>query len=301
MPLMPRVLIFSSVKNYLELLRVKQYVKNLFIFIPVFFAGQLMQQGMFLKHVAGFMAFSLVASVVYILNDYLDVEKDRLHPTKQFRPLASGVVGANGAFILVMACLASGLCIAYLLDGKFFLLLTGYLLMNIAYCFLLKKISLVDVSIIAFGFLFRVFSGGELANVVVSKWLVIMTFLLALLLGMAKRRDDVLLKASTGQEMRQSIQGYNLAYLNIVMVLLAAVTIVSYIMYTISPEVIDRFQNDHIYLTSFFVLMGILRYLQITIVEEKSGSPTEVLLKDRFIQITLFGWSLTFAIILYVI
>ncbi|CAN5920687.1 decaprenyl-phosphate phosphoribosyltransferase [soil metagenome] len=298
---MERVLIAASVKNYLELLRVKQYVKNLFVFIPAFFAGQLMLEGVFLKHVTGFVAFSLVASAIYILNDYLDVEKDRLHPTKQYRPLASGVIGINSAFILFISCLSAGLWIAYLMEGKFFLLLTGYLLMNFAYCFVLKKISLIDVSVIAFGFLFRVFSGGEIADVIVSKWLVIMTFLLALLLGMAKRRDDVLIKVRSGQEMRKSIQGYNLDFLNIAMVLLAAVTIVSYIMYTISPEVIERINNDYIYLTAFFVLMGILRYLQIAVVEEKSGSPTEVLLKDGFIQITLFGWFLTFAIILYVV
>ncbi len=125
---MERVLIAASVTNYLELLRVKQYVKNLFVFIPAFFAGQLMLEGVFLKHVTGFVAFSLVASAIYILNDYLDVEKDRLHPTKQYRPLASGVIGINNAIILFFSCLFAGLWIAHLLEGKFFLLLTRLLL-----------------------------------------------------------------------------------------------------------------------------------------------------------------------------
>jgi decaprenyl-phosphate phosphoribosyltransferase len=296
---MQQIVVGAPLKSYLKLMRLKQYTKNLFVFIPPFFAGIMFQEGVLLQELVAFVSFSLVASAIYILNDYIDIDKDRLHPQKRTRPLASGVVSVRQASLLFISCLLSGLTLAYFLDSTFLLVLAVYFVMNLFYSLSLKKISLVDISIIAIGFLLRIFAGAVVEDIIVSKWLIMMTFLLALLMGLAKRRDDVLIKDSTGQEMRKSIQGYNIVFTNVAMVFLASVTVVAYIMYTVSPEVIARIGSENIYLTSFFVIMGILRYLQITLVEEASASPTDILLKDVFVQLTLLGWVVTFAVLLY--
>src|SRR5690606_37377429 len=141
--------------------------------------------------------------------------------------------------------------------------------------------------------------GGVIAQVYISQWIVIMTFLLALFLGFAKRRDDVLLFMESGQKARKSIDGYNLEFINASMVIMAAVVIVAYLMYTLSEEVIIRFGTRHLYATSLFVILGIIRYLQITFVQQKSGNPTKILLRDVFIQLLLAGWIITFFVIIY--
>ena len=297
---MQQTLAISSIKGYASLVRVHQWVKNLFIFIPAFFGHALFGYNHLFNLIIGFISFSFVASSIYIVNDYTDVEKDRLHPKKSKRALASGAVSMWDARILFILFFSLGFGLALLLGSNFVSLLAGYFLMNIAYTFYLKNISLIDISIISLGFLLRIFAGGIIADVSISKWLVLMTFLLSLLLAIAKRRDDVLIKNNNGLEMRNAIGGYNITFVNISMVFLASITVVAYIMYTVSSEVIAQFQNEHIYLTSFFVIMGILRYLQITLVDEKSGSPTEILLKDTFIQVTLCGWIICFGFFIYV-
>jgi decaprenyl-phosphate phosphoribosyltransferase len=288
-----------SLKSFIALIRVHQWIKNFFIFIPSFFAGNFFESGNLIQHLAGFLSFSLVASAIYTFNDVADIEKDRLHPTKCYRPVASGAIPSQQALIAGLFCMAVGGSIATLLPFPFLLLIGLYVTINIGYIYWLKNLSLIDINLIAFGFLIRVFSGAIIADVVVSKWLVIMTFLLALLLGFGKRRDDVLLINETGVAMRKAVAGYNAEFVNVSMVLLSAVTVVAYIMYTVSPEVVERIGNDQIYLTSFFVIIGILRYLQLALVENKTGSPTKVLLKDRFIQLTILGWILVFGIFLY--
>jgi 4-hydroxybenzoate polyprenyltransferase len=171
--------------------------------------------------------------------------------------------------------------------------------MNIAYTMILKSIPIIDVMIIAIGFVIRVIVGGVSTNIYLSEWIIIMTFLLALFLAIAKRRDDVIIYQNTGVIPRKNTNRYNLDFMNQVMSVISAVTIIAYIMYTLSPDVIERFGSRYIYLTSFFVLAGIIRYLQITIVDLKSGSPTKVLFRDRFIQFCILGWIIAFFVIIY--
>ena len=146
----------------------------------------------------------------------------------------------------------------------------------------------------------RIFVGSQAGNIRPSMWIIIMTFLLAIFIALAKRRDDVLIYLESGNKARKVIDGYNLEFLNTTMVIMASVVIVSYIMYTISPDVVGRMHSDKLYLTVVFVILGLLRYMQITIVEKKSGSPTEILLKDRFLQISVLGWIITFILLIYV-
>jgi 4-hydroxybenzoate polyprenyltransferase len=174
-----------------------------------------------------------------------------------------------------------------------------YFFINLLYTFKLKHVPVLDITIIAVGFVLRIWSGAEIANVVNSKWIILMTFLLALLLGFAKRRDDVLIFNHSGQKMRKSVDGYNLEFINSSMVLMAGVVIVCYIMYTLSPEVVSRWKTENLYITAAPVVLGVLRYLQLTFVQNKSGNPTRILINDFPIQILILFWIVLFYVIIY--
>jgi decaprenyl-phosphate phosphoribosyltransferase len=286
-------------RSYITLLRPYQYVKNLFIFLPLFFGQKIFEIDLLSKTFVAFVAFSLIASAVYIFNDYHDVEADRSHPIKKNRPLASGAIAVRTALALMIILLVGGLGMALILMPRVLYLIFLYLLLNFLYTIRLKHIAIVDVSIIAIGFVVRLFVGSETSGIDLSVWIVLMTFLLALFLALAKRRDDILIYVDNGQKTRKVIDGYSLEFLNASMMVMASVVIVSYIMYTQTAEVIRRLNSDKLYLTVFFVILGMMRYMQISFVEKNSGAPTKTLLKDKFIQITILGWLLTFGILLY--
>lgn len=282
-----------------DLLRVGQWVKNGFLLLPGFFAGNILQDGVFLHVVLGIGAFSLVASAIYIVNDLRDVQADRLHPRKCKRPIAAGRIKPSVA--IAIACLSAGLGLggAFLLDPAFGLITLGYGVMNLAYSLHLKRWAILDVMIIALGFLFRIHAGGVLAEVPITMWLEILTFLLALFIAFGKRRDEVLVAHVAGNGTRRSIQGYNIEMVNTSMALIASVTLVAYIMYTVSPEAMERIGSPYLYYTGFFVLMGMLRYLQLALVKGRTGSPTQLVLEDWPMQAIIGGWLVTFAIIIY--
>lgn len=184
-------------------------------------------------------------------------------------------------------------------NSMLFLVIGAYIILNIAYSLKLKHLAIVDVFIIATGFVLRVLAGGLATDIHITHWIVLMTFLLALFLAFAKRRDDVVMFESSGVETRKTASQYNLSFLNEAISIVASITMVCYILYTVSPEVVERFNSPYVYLTSLFVLAGIIRYLQITIVDVKNGSPTRVLLHDRFIQGCIICWIASFALIIY--
>lgn len=287
-------------KHYIKLLRPKHWAKNLFLFVPPFFAGKFFEADKIGLLIAGFAAFSFLASSIYIINDYRDIEDDKKHPEKSKRPLASGAVNKNVAVVISVLLTLAGGVIAYLVDtsGKFLFISGLYYMMNLSYSFGLKNISIIDILIVAAGFVLRVKAGALLAAVNTTEWFIIMTFLLALFLAIAKRRDDVLLKMNTGTEMRKSMKGYSLDFLNTLLGLFCAILIVSYVNYTVSPAAFQKF-GHRLYYTALFVIAAMMRYLQITFIHNKAGSPTDVLYKDRFIQITLVLWAASFFVILY--
>jgi 4-hydroxybenzoate polyprenyltransferase len=286
------------VAPYIILLRPYQHIKNLFVFAPLFFAGKIASTFLLYQSVVAFVIFSLASSSVYIFNDYHDRAEDRKHPVKKYRPLASGAVSEVSALCLAGLLLITGLLLMLVLDVHLFPIVSIYILLNIFYSMGLKHISLLDIFIIAIGFVLRIFAGHYATQISLSVWIVIMTFLLALFLAAAKRRDDILLSNELSK-VRKNIDGYNLIFVNGAMTILATVILVSYLMYTISSEVTTRLHSDRVYMTSVFVLFGILRYMQITLVEEKSGDPTKVLLSDTLIQITVLSWIASFALIIY--
>lgn len=289
----------SYIDAVIRLIRVRQWVKNLFLFIPSFFAGHLFKSEELIMVGIGAIAFSLVASGVYVINDFRDRFVDRMHPTKKLRPIASGEIGTATAWVLVVVLVASGMLIAATLETAFFYLLLSYFALNIGYSFGLKNIAIVDLFIVSLGFLLRIYSGGVIADLPITHWLSIMILLLALFLIIAKRRDDILINAKNGCVIRKSTQAYNLDFINSCITLLSAVVIVAYIMYTVSTEVTERFNSDYLFITTIFVIAGVMRYLQIIFVENRSGSPTRIFVKDKFILATIAGWIISFYLIIY--
>lgn len=279
-------------REILTLLRPHQYVKNLFIFTPLIFAFNFNEITLFNATLA-FILFSLLASAVYVLNDYMDIQEDRRHPTKRDRPLAKGTISKTQAKLIFLTLATLAFSGALLLSSELFVVLFIYLLLNIAYSFRLKHIAIVDIFIIATGFVLRLFAGSLATETPLSMWIIIITFLLAIFLALAKRRDDVLLSLE-GKETRKNIDGYNLEFVNAAMVLMAGVVIVSYLQYTVSPEVIARVGSDKLFITTFFVILAIFRYMQITFVEENSGSPTKIIIKDRFLRFSILLWLVSF-------
>jgi 4-hydroxybenzoate polyprenyltransferase len=247
----------------------------------------------------GFIAFSCIASSIYIINDYKDREDDRKHPVKCKRPLASGAVSPAAALVICGALIVAGFTLSWWIRDKFAMVLVIYFLINLSYSLGLKAISILDIMILATGFVLRIKAGSVISYVPLSEWIIIMVFLLAVFMAIGKRRDDVLLKLSSGTDMRKSIKGYNLEFLNVLLSFVCAVIVVAYLMYTMSPVTIANTGSSRLYYTCIFVLAGIMRYLQIIYISSDSGSPTKILYKDRFIQITLILWGISYILLLY--
>lgn len=303
----------QNINQLFKLIRPKQWIKNFFVFGPAFFAGVIFQTNSILAGLITFLAYSFAASSIYCFNDIYDVEDDRRHPVKCKRPIAAGDITIPQAYglmglMFLLAMSASSLLLllpnervnpiasAYQTGG----IILFYWLLNLAYCAKLKQYAIIDVCIVAFGFVLRLLAGGFAVGVVLSKWIVLMTFLITLFMSFAKRRDDVLRMEKTGEAPRKNTIRYNLTFINQAITITASVTLVCYIMYTVSPEVIQNFHSNYLYLTSIFVLVGLLRYIQVSVVDKKSGDPTKVILRDRFTQCVLLAWVLAFLLIIYV-
>lgn len=289
-------------KKTLLLIRPQQWIKNGFVLIPMFFGGRLLNADDAIASVVTFFAFSFAASAIYCFNDIVDVDADRRHPVKCHRPIASGAVSVPTAYALMaVLALLSALLLFFLPQraGETAGIVAFYFLLNMAYCIWLKRHAIIDVCTVAFGFVLRILAGGMACDVAVSNWLVLMTFLLALFLSFAKRRDDVLRMNETGEPPRRNTIRYNITFVNQAITITGTVTLVCYIMYTVSPEVVSRFHAPYLYLTSIFVLVGLLRYMQLTVVDEVSGDPTKILLRDRFTQAIVVAWIMTFLLIIY--
>ncbi len=287
-----------NLKAILSLIRPKQWAKNAFVAAPLFFTPTAVT-AMNVKTVAGGIAsFCALASALYILNDFADREADRRHPTKRHRPLAAGTVPLPVAAVLFLVLLAAGLGLAVALPGGVITVVGLYAALTIAYSLGLKRFAILDVMIIAFGFVLRVEAGAVLIDVQPSAWILIITGLLALFLALAKRRDD--LSIEVDGEHRQSLSGYSKPFLDVAVSAVLGALLVAYLIYTTDPAVMERLGTDQIFYTAPFVVMGILRYLQVTLVEERSGSPTAILFTDPFTILAVLGWILTFGWLIYV-
>lgn len=287
-------------KEVLQLMRCWQWVKNVFVFFPLFFGHQLLNGQLLVRCIETAALFCLLSSAVYCFNDICDCKTDRQHPVKRLRPLASGRMTVQQAIVVMSLCLLAAIGGCWLIGlHQLLWVFALYVTMNVAYSVWLKHVPIVDVVVLASFYVVRLAAGAVATDIENSRWIVLMTFLLALLLGLGKRRDDVVKSEETGVSMRTSASGYSLPFIHTTMGVVGAVTVVCYIMYTLSDDVIERVGNHYLYATSVFVLVAVMRYLQLAIGNGKGGSPTRLMLRDHFLQACVAGWFLCYVILLY--
>ena len=282
----------------IKTMRVRQWTKNGFIFFGLIFDKQLFMLEPFLRTVAGFFLFCLISSAVYLFNDIADVEADRNHPEKKYRPIASGKLPVNVAMTVGFLLTAIALPFGYLLSPVFALIMAVYLVNNVLYSRWLKHVSILDVLIISSGFVLRVAAGVALITVErFSPWLYMITILFSLYIGLGKRRAEMNLLAQGASSHRRVFEGYTIPLLDQYITIVSGMTIVAYSLYTFSAPNLP--ENHSMMLTIPFVVYGIFRYLQLIQVGHAAGSPDEVALKDRPLQFTVLLWGLTVIAIFY--
>ena len=289
----------SPLTDWVQLVRPAQWSKNLLLYAALLFSGHLFDPADVLIVSAAFLCFCLVASAAYVMNDLRDCDRDRQHPEKAQRPLPSGRVARSTAASLSLVLAVAGVSAAVMLGQPFALLVVGYMVLQVAYTFSLKDMVILDVMAIATGFVIRAVAGGVVIDVPISPWLMICTFLLALFLGFSKRRHEIVLLEGNATEHRTSLREYSPYFLDQMISVVTASTVVAYASYTASPEVQAKLGTDKLYLTIPFVLFGIFRYLYLVHQKAEGGNPTQLLLRDRPLQAGVALWVLTAAVLLY--
>lgn len=285
-------------KPLFKTLRPRQWIKNLFVFAALVFDEKLFQTGPLTRTFAGFVLFCLLSSTIYIINDLVDIEKDRQHPAKRKRPLASGQISPRTAIVAACAIAAVCLPLSFWLNLYFGLIVVGYVLMMIAYSFLLKNIVLIDVMIIAAGFVLRVLAGVVLVGVErFSPWLYVCTTLLALFLAVGKRRHELWLLKGNANTHRAILEEYSIQFIDEMISILSSTTLIAYSLYTFSAPNLPA--NDLMMLTIPFVLYGLFRYLYLIHVKEEGGTPEDIVIQDRPLQAALVLWAMAVVLILY--
>ena len=289
----------EMLKAIIREMRPRQWAKNVFIFAALVFDEQLTQKEPLLRTIAGFILLCLISSAVYIMNDIADVESDRQHPTKRNRPIAAGQLSVPLALVLAVAMAAFALAAGFLLEPGFGWIITLYFVINLLYSLWLKHKPIIDVMIIAAGFVLRVAAGVVLIEVTrFSPWLYVCTTLLALIIGFGKRRAEIILLSDGANAHRKVLDGYTIGFLDQLIVVVSATTIMAYSLYTFSA--LNLPSNHLMMLTIPFVVYGVFRYLYLIHVEDAGGAPEELILSDRPLLATLVLWGLLAVVILYI-
>lgn len=243
--------------------------------------------------IPGLILFCLASSCVYLINDVRDLESDRIHPTKRFRPIAAELVSVKAALITALALFAVVVTCSWFLSKGFLVVVLSYLVLQIVYSFLLKKVALVDVFVIATGFVLRAIAGAVVTNVIISPWLLLCTFLLALFLGLCKRRHEKIVIADNNSDQRASLDNYDTQLLNQLIAIVSSAVIVSYSIYTLWPDTVEKFGTSHLGFTIPFVMFGIFRYLDLVYRHEKGDRPEKILLTDIPMIVTIMLYGIT--------
>jgi len=280
-------------------LRPHQWTKNLVVLAALVFAQRLFDGPSVLVASGALVIFCLLSGAVYLVNDLADLEQDRKHPVKRNRPLAAGKLSPRLATGAAVVLVTGGLVAAYWLAPGFGVVATIYFATMTAYSFILKNIVILDVLVVAFGFVLRAVAGALAIDVVFSNWLLICTLLAALFLALAKRRQELTLLASGAAEHRRILGEYSPYLLDQMIAVVTASTLVSYALYTLAPETVAKFGTDRLIWTLPFVLYGIFRYLYLVHQKEEGGDPTKVLLNDRPILVTVALWAATIVTLIY--
>jgi 4-hydroxybenzoate polyprenyltransferase len=274
-------------------------VKNLLVFAALIFSRHLFDPAMLAAAVAAFASFCALASSAYVWNDLHDADADRRHPEKCLRPIAAGRVSPPTAMILAAALMIAGVSLAFALGSGFGVIAIAYVILQLAYTYVLKDVVILDAMSIAAGFVLRAVGGGLAIDVYISPWLVICTFLLALFLAFSKRRHEVVLLEGEAAGHRATLADYSPYFLDQMISVVTASTVVAYAFYTVSPEVREKLHTDSLYLTVPFVLFGIFRYLYLIHQRAAGGNPTQLLVADRPLWINILLWIVTAVWLLY--
>lgn len=282
---------------YLKLIRPKQWLKNTFVFAPLIFAQELFT-GAFVMALQAFAAFSLTASAVYIVNDMADVEADRVHPEKKNRPLAAGIISTWEAIGLMVVLLAVAVTFVRDMDSRFIVILAFYFILNLGYSFKLKEVVLLDVFIIAAGFMLRVLGGAYAIGVEVSTWIVLCSLFISLFLGFAKRRGELVQVQRSSHE-RKVLSLYKIDFIDQMLTIAAAGAVISYALYTVAPHTIEMFGTEKMIYTTVFVIYGIFRYLYIIHTSSANENPTNAVTSDLTILGTGVLWILSCIALIY--
>jgi 4-hydroxybenzoate polyprenyltransferase len=287
-------------KYFLLSLRPKQWVKNVFIFAPMIFSLHLFQAAYIWRSLLAFALFSLVTGSIYVINDVLDRDKDRLHPVKKDRPIASGRLGMRTALLLAAGLLAGMLLLSARFNSEFFLIVLFYVGLNVLYSVFLKRVVIIDIMVIALGFVLRVMIGGAVNRIVLYPWILISTFLLAIFLALIKRRQELLkLQGPPGGTItRSTLQNYTLALLDQMISIATATTLISYIMYVLSPDVQQKFHSARLFYTIPFVIFGIFRYLYLAYAKGEGESPSDVIYTDLPFTLNIILWICVFVLLI---
>jgi len=284
----------------LATLRPQQWVKNLLLFAGLIFSQNFYNLNPLLKSLAAFGLFCLLSSSIYVINDIMDIESDRKHPLKSNRPIAKGEIKISTAFFLFILLALVSFGFSTLLSLPFALMALSYFALNLVYTQYLKHVVIIDVMCIAFGFVIRAVAGAVVIGVEISAWLVVCTILLALFLGFGKRRHELLLLDTQASGHRKILTEYSPYFLDQMISVVTASTVVAYAFYTLSPEVETKLGTKHMDLTIPFVLYGVFRYLYLIHQKEGGGSPTKMLLTDTPLLVNIILWFLAVMLIIYV-
>lgn len=287
-------------KNILKSMRPHQWTKNFFVFAPLIFSENIFNFPLVLRSFFAFAIFCALTGAIYIFNDLRDVDEDRRHPAKSLRPIASGRLGKTPALTAFAFLCVLGLALSLLLSLNFFLLSLAYVLLQLAYSGWLKHIVILDVLLVAAGFLLRVIAGGVAIDVGLSEWLLICTFLLALFIALSKRRHELIFLEKDASSHRPSLKEYSPYLLDQMISVVTASTVMAYCLYTISEETIAKFGSSNLIFTVPFVLYGIFRYLYLIHQKNEGGSPEILLFKDRPFFLSILLWIFSAILILYI-
>jgi len=284
-----------NIKHFFSALRFYQWIKNFLIFLPLVLGGEMLNVLSFKKSVVVFFVFSLAASFIYLLNDMVDLEKDKRHPIKKTRPLASDKLPISivkrGAFILGSIVLI----FSFIFDVRIFFIISIYILLNLIYIFFLKNLFLIDVICLSFSYFLRILSGSIIANITLSKWIVLCVFLLAMFVGFNKRKKDLLLTNETNNPYFK----YDVSFLNKIIYTISILVIASYFLYTIEPKVVNRIEGYNMLYTVPFVFYGIFRYLYIVDKKNLGSDPALIFIKDWKMQLNLLLWLIFCILFIY--
>jgi 4-hydroxybenzoate polyprenyltransferase len=289
----------SPVANLIISLRPDQWTKNLIVFAALIFAVKLLDPAALALASAAFLIFCVLSGCVYLINDVSDREADRQHPLKRLRPIASGALGAGTALAWAVGLSAGALAAAYVLRPLFAVVAAAYLALFVVYTRVLKHVVILDVMSIAIGFVLRAVAGGLVIGVPVSDWLLACTILLALFLSLAKRRHEITVLADGASGHRRILEEYDPYLLDQMIAIVAAATLVVYIIYCASPETAERFGTHLLVLTTPFPIYGIFRYLYLVHRKHGGGSPSDLLLRDRPLLGCVALWGMAVVLIIY--